>query len=176
MTFHQRARTGYDTADLRAFVQSGATLGDIAAETGSSKKAVRQALRWRGLRATREGHQRLRARVQAMRQSDAVEYLLACLELLAGPLCADHAHPVDGWGIHLTRGERRVMICLHDAAGGVRPAETLLDALTFDLTGDHPTRRVVRDYVWRIRRKLPSAIGRIETVQGQGYRFHRAPA
>lgn len=172
----QRPARAYDTDDLRAFVQSGATLADIAAELDTNKGAIRRALGRRDMRATRAECQTLRQRVQTMRAPDAVEFLLDCFEVLAGSMAGADDHPVDAWGIRLTPTERRMLICLHDAGGGLRNKNSLLDAMTFDRPGDGPSIKSVDVYICKLRRKLPARVGRIETVHWHGYRFVAAGA
>jgi DNA-binding response OmpR family regulator len=151
----------YDEDALRALVEQGASLDDLAGEVGASKDALRHALRRRGLRATHTWTQNIRARVQPMRASDAVNYLLDCLEMLAPAMTTDERHPVDDIGPHWTKSERRVLVVLWDAGGAYVRHDALMNALYFDRAGDHPDEKIISVLLSKIRAKVRQGVCKV---------------
>ncbi len=161
----------HNSAQLAAMAADGMSLSEIADEVGSTARAIRVALRRRGLRAVHETEQTLRAKVQTMRPHEAVEYLLGCLQQLAPALCGEAAHPIDAWGLHLQPRERRLLIALHDARGAMLSRDQAMAAVYFDAKGDLPGEKILDVFVCRIRAKLPAERARIITTWGQGWRM-----
>ncbi len=92
--------------------------------------------------------------------------------LRAGALVVDTGSnqvTVDGKEIQLTPIEFRLLVCLLERKGRTQSRRTLLEAV-WDTTADIET-RTVDMHVRRLRAKLGSAAGAIETVRGFGYRF-----
>ena len=80
-----------------------------------------------------------------------------------------HKTTVEGQGVDLTATEFRLLENLLRHAGQVRTREQLLD----DIWGYHfeGYARTVDTHMRRLRAKLDSAAGLVETVRGVGYRF-----
>lgn len=170
MTAMASARSELNAARALAMAGDGMTLAEIAAETGQSSAAVRLMLFRRGKKAVAEFEQNARQRAMSMRPAEAVEYLLGCLEVIAGPMLAD-AHPVDEWPVQFTKSERRIMAVLYDAQGAVVTQDALWRAVYFDNFGDCPDLKIVAVFVCKIRTKLPATLGRIKTHWGYGFSF-----
>jgi DNA-binding response OmpR family regulator len=124
----------------------------------------------RGKYAVSEFKRDVRHRVAQMKSSEAVEYLMNCLEVVAGPMIGE-AHPVDQWRVKLTPKERRIMIALHDARGAMVSHDGLMRAVYFDTTNDEPDEKIITVFVCKIRKKIPASIGQIVTHWGAGFSF-----
>ena len=159
-----------DATTLAAYQRAGLTSREIAEEVGLCAASVRRHARKAGSRCTRDTFKTVRQRAEAMRPSEAVVWLIDQLELLADAMCGAADHEVDGWGLTLTHGERRVLIALVDAAPLVATHGQLHAAQLFGGTRDTDP-HMVKVLVSRIRKRLPAALGRIVTAHGLGYRF-----
>jgi two-component system phosphate regulon response regulator PhoB len=81
---------------------------------------------------------------------------------------------VNGGEVTLTALELRLLCTLYDRRGRVQSRAVLLDEV-WRMSGDVNT-RTVDTHVKRLREKLGSAGGYLETVRGVGYRFVATPA
>jgi hypothetical protein len=156
-----------------AMIRAGRTTAEIAEEFGVAWGTARRWAREQQVVARREVFRSVRERAEDMTPGAAVPWLLDMLELLHESMCGEPGHEVDGWAVHLTPAERRLMICLLDRGGTVR-SEALHAAVMFNSTLRETDLKLVTVMVCKIRRKLPAAVGRVETVWGHGYRFVRA--
>jgi hypothetical protein len=152
-------------------VDSGLTLSEMGEEVNRTAEQVRHALNRRGLKAVRENEKRLRQRVEGMRPTEAVEFLLMCVENLSPYLCGAENHAVDSWGITMTPLERRLLICIHDGLGGIVSRDLLMSAMYFDRIGDIPESKILDVLLCRLRPRIPAERGYIETVWGVGWRW-----
>jgi len=162
--------SNHDREQLARFAQYGLTLGEIGDEMGRTADQVRHALRRLGMRAVYDNEKTLRERVGGMKPLDAVEFLLGCVENLSPGLCGQ-GHATDDWHLDLTPTQRRILICLHDAAGAVLSKDALLSSVYFDRPGDLPGVKILDVLVCKMRPCIPESRGRIETVWGQGLRW-----
>lgn len=110
----------------------------------------------------------LRQRAEEMPPTQAVDYLLMCLEDLADAYTGGH-HPVDDMIADLTPMERRLAVLMHDRAGRVVTRQSMASAQA--LGGETaPSEHSISAMIHKLRRKLPHGVG-IETVRGLGYRM-----
>ena len=172
MEFMNVLSTTYDREISRA-KEAGETRSELADAIGVSENDVRRASSRRGIYLPTEASRSLRNRVESMKPLEAIEYLLGVVEELSLVKSA-YDHPVDAWGVHLTRKERRLLVALHDANGAVLNKDALFSALYFDArdADDLPEVKIIDVFVCKIRRKLPAAIGEIVTAWGYGYAFY----
>ena len=156
-------RTEFDKSELRAQARD-MTIGEIANEHGISYDAARIALQRRGLKARVDGKD-YRSEVARMKATEAVEYLLNCLDTLTQVETVD----VAPWG--LTRMERRLFACLSDHNGRPVTKESLYNAMYFDRysADELPNVKIVDVVICHVRQKIPEGAGRIETVRSVGF-------
>lgn len=124
--------------------------------------------------STRELVLRVRA---ILRRSEPAAATDTSNTLTIGPLRLDfegHRLWVDGEEIVLTALEFRLLRTLIQRRGRVQTREILLTQV-WEMSGDLTT-RTVDTHVRRLRKKLGSAAGYIETLRGVGYRFQPEPA
>ena len=98
----------------------------------------------------------LREDIQEMKPLEAVEYLLAEMDKLSAALASGAEHPVDRWGIKLTRQKRAILICLYDAGGAIRTFDQIERAA--ELGGRHENLNRCRFIIQRIRQSLPAGV------------------
>lgn len=161
-------RTEFDKSELRAQARD-MTIAEIADEHGISYNAARNALQRRGLKAV-VAVKDYRSEVARMTESEAVEYLLDCIEALTQVETVD----VEPWG--LTRTELRVFGCLSSHAGRPVTKESIYNAMYFDrrASDDLPAPKCVDIYVYKVRQKIPQSAGQIRTVRPLGYQWEPA--
>jgi len=145
----------YDAPTLKAFVESGRTIREIAEDVGASYWGVCSALHRRGLRAVWEREQTLRQKVQGMRPAEAVEYLLACMETLAPALTGVAPSTDDAADLRLTPSQQRLFIALRNSKG-VLSRDAAMAALYFDRLKpvDVPKHGVVRVFMHQLAARL----------------------
>ena len=159
----------HDAQTLKAFVDNGRTIREIAEDLGLSYEGVRLALQRRGLRAVWERERTLRQTVQDMKPAEAVEFLLACVENLAPALTGAEAHAVDADVTGLAPPQRRLLIALHDAVGLLSRAGAM-SALYFDSqSAVTPKDRIVDVRMARLRARLVGTRYAIKTHRGRGW-------
>lgn len=112
----------------------------------------------------------IRGIAEAMRPSEAVEYLLGVIEEV--PLLSTERHPTDDWPT--TKARKRLAKVLYDAAPKVVSHDALYAAYTIGCVdaNDLPNNQVVSAQICHLRKKLPDGV-KIETVFGEGYRMVR---
>lgn len=143
------------------------SLKQLSEEYGISREAVRARMFRRGLNATRETEQELRAVVATMKPREAIAFLLDCIEVLTSVDDAPRVH--DG----MTLLESRIMNRLLLSEGDVVTRDQLMTAMYFErLPQDWPGAKIADVKVCTLRKKLP-ANNIIETVWGVGYRLVR---
>jgi two-component system, OmpR family, phosphate regulon response regulator PhoB len=84
-----------------------------------------------------------------------------------------HQAWVDGQELLLTALEFRLLLALYERRGRVQTRDQLLAGAWED--GITVTERTVDTHVTRLRRKLGTAAGYVETIRGVGYRFASQP-
>jgi len=159
--------------DIAEMVASGMTLQEIADELGdTTPNAVRSRLHRLGTRALSRFEQSVQHRVNCMRPTEAVDYLLGVLSCVAGAMVCGEAHEVDDLGVHLAPAERRVLIVLWDANGATVSKEALWHAATA-LSDDPAPPKIVDSYIHRLRKKLPRSACTLRTIWGYGAALER---
>jgi len=159
----------HDAQTLKAFVQNGRTIREIAEDMGLGYEGVRMALQRRGLKAVWENERSLRQIVQDMKPVEAVEFLLACVENLAPALTGARSHAVDADVTGLSPQQRRLLIALHDAVG-VLTRDGAMAALYFDTqTADVSDAKIVDVQLSRLRARLVGTRYSIKTHWGRGW-------
>jgi two-component system phosphate regulon response regulator PhoB len=115
---------------------------------------------------------RLRAVLKRARRGAVAEEDLRIGDLLVQR--ESHRAYVKGKEVALTATEFKLLVQLTTTRGRVQTREFLLDSVWGDET--HVTLRTVDTHMKRLREKLGSAKGYIETVRGVGYRFRDVAA
>jgi len=115
----------------------------------------------------------LRAQVEHLPPSQALEYALSAYERLATALLGHEPHPVDSLVPGMTPQQRRILITMYDAPGKVFSHQDLLEAATFDSGKDSyaNAKQFLRIQVFYLREKVPTAVGLIKTERKRGYSF-----
>jgi hypothetical protein len=159
----------HDAQTLKAFVENGRTIREIAEDMGLGYEQVRLALQRRGIRAVWENERSLRQIVQDMKPAEAVEFLLACIENLAPALTRTASHAVEAVVPDLPPQQRRLLIALHDAKG-LLSRDQLMAAFYFDAqTADVSGAKIVDVQLSRLRARLVGTRYSIKTHWGRGW-------
>lgn len=149
-----------------AMAKEGMTTPQIAEELGISDATARRYLREADVRALQRAEQSVRQRVEQMRPSEAVDYLLGVVDALTGAL--GDAEDISRFG-KFSHSETRVLARLLASAPGLVTKDQLYHALTYDRVGEYPDEKIVDVYICKIRKKLRGA--RIVTQWGVGFRI-----
>ena len=113
----------------------------------------------------------LREDIQDMKPLEAVEYLLSEMDKMSEALTSGAVHPVDSWGIKMSRKQRGVMICLYDANGEARTFDQLEQAGALGAT--RGSRLAIRAIICRARKRLLPLGIRIYSHAEIGFRMER---
>ena len=111
----------------------------------------------------------IRRKAEDMPKEDAVDYLLSCIENMAEAMADNPYHPVDGLGVRLTPGQRRIVICLYEAQGNLRTWNQIISAYSVGMI-EAPSNEVVKQQLYMARRRL-SPIAEIINEHGRGFRM-----
>ncbi|QDP67007.1 MAG: hypothetical protein Unbinned3138contig1000_49 [Prokaryotic dsDNA virus sp.] len=159
-------------SDIRDLDTANMTIHDIADHYGVTYKVANQAV-WRHNVPYSSGHApSIRSRVADMKPTDAVEYLLQCLEDMSEILTGSTStHPVDDLPVKFGPKERRAMAVLWDAEGLLVSHQNLFKAYNFG-DFDKSDMDSLNSRIKGMRRKLPEDM-KIVNVTGEGFRLTR---
>lgn len=160
-----------DNEKILRMVEEGFSLTDISEETGIGYDAVRARLRRLGMRATHESAKTILQRAEEMPPVAARDYLMTVLHLLFEAQVTHVAHEVDSWDLEMTKMQRAILIHLVDRCDHVVLTRALCALVESMTDKDVDSGKLVNVHIYRVRKVLPSARGRIKNVWGVGYTF-----
>ena len=168
---HQRRSQFWDDA-VQQFDPAINSLDDVAQELGRHKESVRHAFAKRGVRLTAEANKSIRARVEAMKPHDAIEFLLGVLEQVSW-VDIHSEHPTDH--IEVRPAIRPILRILWDASGRTVSKDHLLTAYTArrSIKQSFPDAKIIDIQICHLRKALAGTDYEIKTVWGVGYRLLR---
>lgn len=153
---------------LQDAARDGETPWSLARRAGVADIGIRRAEKRHGIRLNREREKPrdYRAAVQDMKPLDAVEYLLEVIAQISNA-------PPPAWvfpGVHLSKGERKLLFALAEARGRVLTKAALMSAyMAGREADDEPELKLIDVMICHLRRKLAGTGIEIVTAWGVGW-------
>ena len=173
MGMHRQSEL-YDKA-LSEMSASGASMKDTAELLDVSLEAIRAAKNRRGLSFVHQTERDadVSELIDQLSDRESIDFLLALVEELRNALCVFDTELAERFG--LTFLENRLLGVLMASRGKTVPKDSAYSALYYDRQPDRlPSSNTVAVILMNLRGKLPEEFGRIDTIQGFGWRFVEA--